>query len=55
MLEFGRRGACEAVVSVSEKTLNHKGSLSSGMGFAGEKKYSVLVNAERKVCFSLVL
>ena len=55
MLEFGRRGACEAVVRISEKTLNHKGSLSSGMGHAGENKYSVLVNVERKVCFSLVL
>ena len=55
MFEFGRRGVCEAGVRISEKNLDHKGSLGSGDGQNGENKYSVLVNAQQKVCFSLVL
>ena len=55
MVGFGRTGACEAVVSISEETLDHRGGVSLGMNQTGEKKYSVLGNAERKVSFSLVL
>ena len=32
MFECGSRGACEAVVRISGKTLDYKGSLSSGDG-----------------------
>ena len=37
VFEFGRRGACEAVVRISKTTRDHKGSLSSGDALDWEK------------------